>query len=601
MPSPLSTNEIREVVERACGSPGLAGAPRLQRLLRFLAEATAEGDPPKETVIGACVFDRAPDYDPKADSVARTEVRRLRLKLAEHYAGAGAAEPIRIEIPKGAYALRFERRVAEPPPADTKPPFLPGWRRAAGAAVILIPCAVAAVSWINVHKPPAGELIAVLPFQSANASAVAQPALSDLTNQVTESLSRVPALRVISRSSADHTPSGGPAAQAASLHAHYVVTGSLVAEGSGGRVRVTVLGEPGDHILARNEYSTSAADLPEHIADGIAHSVGARPSGAIAHTHTTIRGVQERFLEGRRLWSTRRKPGLDRSIELFREAAALDPDYVWDYVGMADSYSVLATNSLENPAEVVPKAEAAARRAVELSPDLAEAHASLGLVFYSQWNWQGADRELKEARRLNPNLSIALFRSAVVLCAFGRFDEALQTLADAEVIDPFSPFAPVAIAEIHGYKRDYQMAYVTAQDAQRRMPTQLFVPPWGHLLRLGRVEEARSALLQWKEHGADPLELTLAEILVRSVNDVPGARADFERVLQEGKIRLGHFQIASMYATLREPDAALEEVGKAVTAHETDLVSIQWDPAFDSLRSDPRYRRAISAMGLSAP
>ncbi|HLK68295.1 MAG TPA: hypothetical protein VKU19_32905 [Bryobacteraceae bacterium] len=77
---------------------------------------------------------------------------------------------------------------------------------------------------------------------------------------------------------------------------------------------------------------------------------------------------------------------------------------------MADSYSVLAANSMESPDEVVPKAEAAARRAVALSPDPAEAHASLGLVFYTQWNWNGADRELKEARRLNPNLSIAYHR-----------------------------------------------------------------------------------------------------------------------------------------------------------------------------------------------
>src|SRR5438105_282783 len=131
MPSPLNNNEIREVVERACGSPALAGAPRLQRLLRFLAEATTNGDPPKEIVIGMAVFDRAPDYDPKTDSVVRTEVRRLRLKLAEHYAGEGASDRTRIEIPKGAYALRFETRAAEATPVEVKPPLSRGWLRAA--------------------------------------------------------------------------------------------------------------------------------------------------------------------------------------------------------------------------------------------------------------------------------------------------------------------------------------------------------------------------------------------------------------------------------------------------------------------------------------
>jgi tetratricopeptide (TPR) repeat protein/TolB-like protein len=558
------------------------------------------GDPPKETVIGALVFDRAPDYDPKADSVVRTEVRRLRLKLAEHYAGEGTAEETRIEIPKGAYALRFERRPAEEPPEAVKPPFLRRWRQAAAAAAILIPCAFATVSWLNVHKTPRGGLIAVLAFQSADADGQSQPALSDLTSQVTESLSRIPALRVISRSSADHGVSVDPEAQAASLNARYAVTGILSSEKTGSRLDVTVLAEPGNHIVARNEYETSAANLPERIADGIAHSVGARPSGTIAHTHTLIPGVQGKFLEGRRLWSARRKESLHRSIELFQEGAAMDPDYVWNYVGMADSYSVLAANSIENPAEVVPKAEAAARRAVALSPELAEAHASLGFVFYTQWNWQGADRELQEARRLNPNLSIALFRSAVVLCAFGRFDEALRTLEDVEVIDPFSPFALVAIAEIYGYKRDYPAALATAQEAQKRMPKQL-APPWGPLLRMGKVDEARAALREWRAHGGDPFELTVADILVRSVNDLPGARADFERVRKEGRIHLAHVQIASLFAALKEPDAALEEMEKALAARETDLVSFQWIPEFDMLRSDPRYRRTISAMGLAAP
>jgi tetratricopeptide (TPR) repeat protein len=279
----------------------------------------------------------------------------------------------------------------------------------------------------------------------------------------------------------------------------------------------------------------------------------------------------------------------------------MDPDYVWDYVGMADSYSVLAANSNQSPSEVVPQAEAAARRAVALAPDLAEAHASLGLVFYTQWNWKAADRELREARRLNPNLSIAMFRSAVVLTAFGRFDEALRILEDVEVIDPFSPFAPIAIVEINCYKRDYSAAYASAEEAQKRLPADFVQPPWIPLLRLGRIDEARSAIRQWKERGGDPLGLTLAEIVVRAATDMPGARADFERVRKEGRLRVGHFLTASVLASLKEPDAALDEMGKALADRETDLVSVQWDPVFDSLRSDPRYRHVITAMGLTGP
>jgi TolB-like protein len=600
MPSPLNINEIREVVERACGSPALAGAPRLQRLLRFLAEETIAGGPPKETVIGTEVFDRPPDYDPKADSVVRTEVRRLRLKLAEYYAGEGAAQPTRIEIPKGAYALRIERRVDPPAPTAKPAPFWRGWPRSVAVAALLIPCAVATVSWLNVHKPPSGEVIAVLPFEAPHDDAQAQRTASDLTSQVTESLSGVPTLRVISRSSADRGGSDGPEARAAALNAHYVVTGSLAPEESGSRVQVTVLSEPGNHVVARKDYETGPSDLPERIANGVSLSLGARPAEITAHTRTSIPGVQERFLEGRRLWGTRQKADLDKSIELFQEAADMDPEYVWDYVGMADSYSVLAANSWENALEITPKAEAAARRAVALSPDLAEAHASLGLVFYSQWNWKGADRELKEARRLNPNLSIALFRSALVLCAFGRFDEALRTLQDAEVIDPFSPFPPGAIVEIEAYKRDYAAALDAAREAQRKMPGLFYGAFWSPLWRMGRVDEARASVRIWKDHGASPLELTTAGIVIRAATNLPGARADFARVLKEGVPPMAHNFASSIFAALGDRNSALDELEKALAARETDLVSIQWDPGFDMLRSDPRYRRVMSALGLPA-
>jgi len=113
MPLPFNINEMRAVVERVCQSRALTTAPRLQKLLRFLSEAALNAEPIKETIVAVSVFDRRPDYDPRLDAVVRTEVRRLRLKLHEYYAGEGSGEPIRIEIPKGRYAVRFEQTQAE--------------------------------------------------------------------------------------------------------------------------------------------------------------------------------------------------------------------------------------------------------------------------------------------------------------------------------------------------------------------------------------------------------------------------------------------------------------------------------------------------------
>ncbi len=113
MPLPSPIDDMRAVVDRVCQSRALASAPRLQKLLRFLSEAALDGEPVKETIIAVRVFDRRPDYNPRLDAVVRTEVRRLRLKLHEYYAGEGSRDPVRIEIPKGRYAVRFEQTEAE--------------------------------------------------------------------------------------------------------------------------------------------------------------------------------------------------------------------------------------------------------------------------------------------------------------------------------------------------------------------------------------------------------------------------------------------------------------------------------------------------------
>ena len=173
-------------------------------------------------------------------------------------------------------------------------------------------------------------------------------------------------------------------------------------------------------------------------------------------------------------------------------------------------------------------------------------------------------------------------------------------LEDAEVVDPFSPFAPGAIVEIEAYKRDYRAALDAARMAQKKTPGQFYGYFWSPLLRMGRVDEARASLEDWKEHGASALDLTIPRILIRAATDRPGARADFDRVLQRGLPGLDHCRASCLFAALGEREAALNELEKALAARETDLVSVQWDPPFDALRSDARYQRAISAVGLPA-
>ena len=587
----LNAKEINAAAERVCASRAFAGAARLQRLLRFLTDASLASEPVKETVIGVRVFDREPGYDPQADSVVRTEVRRLRLKLADYYASEGAADPIRIEIPRGAYIARFDA-AASSPAAPSR-----AWARRRRLRVVAISCAatimgiVAAVKLPHRPSAPAGETIAVLPFVSEDPrQAELAGALSD---SVTADLSRTHGLRVISPSSAARAGSH-PDRAAAVLNARYLVTAGISRDG--GPIRVSVLSEPAGAVLAQSDYRENTPELADRIVHDVLHSLGGQSPIALPHTRTHVARAEELFVEGRRLWGDRDPADLRKAAGLFRQASALDPDYVWPYVGLADAYGVLVANLSEESDNLLPKAEAAARHAVSLSPELADAHASLGLVLYCKWDWTGADHEYRTARTLNPNLSIALFRSALISSAFGRFDEALQTLHQAAAIDPLSLFVPGAIAEVEFYKRDYPAAVAAAEELRKHDREQSFTFLWRPLFAEGKREESRRIVSEWKAVAGMPLMARVAELFLLYREHPEQARAQYYRLLAEYPQSFSHVTRAYGFATLGEKEAALAELRESLRLRETDLVSAQWDPSLDSLRSDPRFQAIMSQL-----
>lgn len=586
------SRKIHAAIERICQSTAFRSAPQLQKLLRFLVTASVSGDQLKESLIGVQVFERDPTYDPKADSVVRTEVRRLRLKLAAYYIEAGAEDPLIVEIPKGSYTVGFRERQRTSPPNRKRFPIA-----AALAAALLVALSILAF-WRPDRSRAAGPVmvLAVLPFhdQSTNAR--------DLADQTASALARIPNLRVIARSSVDHLKDPSNLRLSANaLHANYLVTGELSRDQSQLHVRLEIVSEPGDtHLATENYTSPDVTHLSEQIVAGVSRAIGTSDIPILAHTTTAQPEAEELSRRGRSLWATRSKENLLSALELFRQAARVDPDYVWAYIGMADSYSQLASNSVARPADVLPQAEAAAQRAVQLSPQLAEAHASLGLVRYCQWDWSGAEREYNLARKLNPNLSIVLFRSAITATAFGHFDEALHALEEAELVDPFSTLAQGAISEIYYYQRDYPRAVQAARDWARENPGGYRSFLWKPLLRQGKTEEARAELDKLFELQHLPSnEVTLIRLTFGAIARSSDASAEFHRLLDKGTLTKSHWVLAQLHAGFGEQSAALQELQQALAAREPDLVSVQWDPMFDGLRTDPAYRRLIAGMALA--
>jgi adenylate cyclase len=204
--------EVRQQLERILASSGFAGSARIKRFLRFVVEQqlAGEGGNLKEYSIGVEVFDRKEPYDPRLDSIVRVEAGRLRSKIDEYYASEGAADEIRIGLPRGSYVPVFERRVLEDATAPIGlPPTTAGWSRRS-TTIVLALAAVLVVAMVAGWRSLAGTAgsaatgisIAVLPFEAFSGSEADLRLAEQLTDNVTSALARVGRLSVVSRTSA---------------------------------------------------------------------------------------------------------------------------------------------------------------------------------------------------------------------------------------------------------------------------------------------------------------------------------------------------------------------------------------------------------------
>lgn len=310
--------------------------------------------------------------------------------------------------------------------------------------------------------------------------------------------------------------------------------------------------------------------------------------------------VHELYLQGRQLWRTRQEPNIRKAIALFEQRTQREPSYVWPYVGLADSYAMLAANSLARPSDVLPKAESAALRAIELAPDLADVHPSLGYIRYCQWDWKSAGKEYEKARRMNPALALALFRSSVVSLAFGRFEEALGYLHDAQVIDPFSPLVGGAISETYYYMRDYKHA---AQAARKLAPLDASAAHFflaKALWRLGDAKESRSEWTYVAKIPGSSFERRFHSVWL-NLKDPEQGRRELEGILNDPGLDVSPWQLAEAAASFHQTEAAWKWLDQAVQLRQPEVVSVQWDPAFDELRGDQRYAQLLMRIGMKPP
>jgi len=352
--------------------------------------------------------------------------------------------------------------------------------------------------------------------------------------------------------------------------------------------------------LEQDAGNAAAKELHKLGAANVAASaVAAKPAANAAMTRANDPAYQL-YLRGRYFWNRRTVDGLHKSTEYFRQSIAADPNYALAYAGLADSYALLASFSVEPGSSANADARSAALSAIQLDPTLAEPHASLGMIyFFTDWNLTAAEREFERAIQLNPNYATAHHWYALDLAAMGRFPQAMYEIHLAQKLDPLSLIIGTNVGWIEYLGRDYPNATHDLQRVLELDPN--FVRA---RTRLGMVEMATG------DNAAAVADLTQA--LALSGDEDPwvqgllgdaqaraGNQAAAERALAELRKRSSSQYVPPIsrglvLLGLGRHAEAVAALGQAVDDHSTAMVYARVDPVLDELRKDPAFEQLLT-------
>jgi len=619
--SSIAESAILAELDRIVSSNGFSRAERPARFLRHLVESTLGGQSHllKEIVLGIDCFARPSSWDPRLDPVVRQEASRLRKRLAKYYADSAASPEVRIELPVGSYVPVF-RPIASPvesPHADTLsvgqlsaiqasgeiPAARPRKLFYVGTSGVVIAALV--ISWLFISPWSAPTSIAVLPFTYLSADPTGQYFSEGLTDQITDSLSRLKTMRVIARSSAFKFKGRNVDVRQVGreLNVESVLEGSV--ERSGDRVRVVVRLErvsDGTHLWS-NTYERTTNDLfslePE-LAKGIAASLKLKGDPA-APKHTPTPEAYDANLRGRYELQKATTDSLARAETEYQHAIDLDPGYADAYAGLATAkYNRFsARGSTYQTEEERNSIEGLFRKALGLDSGLAGARAlQAGLAMQYRWDWDGAERELKIATAGGAN-STAEGYYAFLLVFRGRFSEADEHLRRMVALDPFATATLNNLALARNLEGRYAQ---TREAAQRILAVYPNILAPQQFIGLTYIEEGHPDLALPLFQSLKPQlpQIVLYEAMAfAKAGDRHQALKlidSFERKYPATDIPMQW--LALVYAFMGDESNTMKWLERSADRHEFQAMNVAVHPVYASMRNSVRFSALKKRMGL---
>lgn len=511
--------------------------------------------------------------------------------------------------------LRALQRVMKPARSLTGP----SWRGA--ARWIIAGLALSAVAlfgfWKLRQRPSVAphstiSSVAVLPLENLSGDPEQEYFTDGMTEELISRLARIGALRVISRTSVmryKDTKETLPEI-ARELNVDAILEGSVLRSGNRVRISAQLIRARSDEHLWAESYERDLrdvlalqSDVAKSVANSIRIEVTPREAGRLDSSRAVNGETYQLYLKGRYYWNKRNPDALNKSLEYFEQAIGKDPDYAPAYAGLADAYRLLGQFAVLPYKVSIAKAKGAAQTALQLDDNLAEAHASLGMAsLMDHFDWRQADHQLLTAIEMNPGYASAYQWRAMALASTGRVEEGVQMARKAQELDPLSLIINAYLGFAYYQSRDYEGAIDQCRKTIELDPNFAVAHSFLSLayaqkgVRDLAVEEARKGVDL--SGGAANLKAILAAVYAAA-----GKRSNAQQIAA-GLAKSAHDgylnpeEIALIYAQLGNKDRAFQWLNTAYEEGSIWTAFLKSEPVLDGLRSDPRFARLLTEVGL---
>src|SRR5688572_5019677 len=487
------------------------------------------------------------------------------------------------------------------------------------SVVLLVAGLLALVLYLRARNAEVAiDSVAVLPFQNQSSDADSEYLADGLAESLIYRLSQLPNLKVSPRSLVFRYKGQAtdPLKIARELGVSAVMSGRIVQRGDNLTIGVELVDVRHNKVIWGEQYERKMADLlatQREIVNEIVQKLRLKlpntdTTGLTKH-YTVNNEAYQLYLKGRFYWGKRTEHGMEKSLEYFQQAIEKDPNFALAYSGLADAYDLLGTQEAGGnmaPNEAMPKAKAAALKALEIDDTLAEPHVSLAHVkYYYDRDLDYAEREYKRAIELNQNYAIAHSWYAIFLMSGGRLDEALIRAKRAQELDPLSLPINMTVGWVLFHARQYDQSIEQLLKTVEMDPN---FPLAHHRLGLAyqQQREYDKAIAEFKQVvnllPGKPLGLSAlahAQSLAGKRDEAQAGLKELEEIAKQRYVAPA--SIAMIYNALGDKEQAFAWLVKAEAAHDVLLARIKIDPRFDSLRSDPRFADLIKRMDSSSP